>query len=470
MRSLLVSAVLLCACADPVGGPVASEAPLTGVDGSADSADRSCHVVLRDLGRIPDGGPGWVTEGSSWVWEGTIEISEAAAAEGAAPAMLYQYGSDPTWWEVAAMPDPGPVTPGFVRYRVRLDDHLPGPGMSGTALTTARVHAIPLVRLAEGGRLFDHNRVPGDLDTYVLEHATGFAVAAAPAVCPATGQDTETGARLVFATDWSETQHGVIVPGGALTIDYDTDRLTTCRHSRAGAPLWQITAHVRWLPSGAVDLAAVRDAPATLAVPADARALEVWFENTSASGCQAWDSNLGANYRFEIAAPVEPDWIGNVVARISRSTDDPCAGGGALDGTWFDTWARSRAAITNACFQVWEPGLTDRDDPDLWQKLDVQVHWRGAGEAAWRTGYVPFDRRVGNDARYAFDLRSIDPFAPYRCPDVPTAPSPDGQYVEAAIELYFTVNAAEVRPAPGAAYAVRFQDYPSNPWRDANCP
>src|SRR5690606_24494101 len=40
----------------------------------------------------------------------------------------------------------------------------------------------------------------------------------------------------------------------------------------------------------------------------EAGELEIWFENTSAFGCQAWDSAFGANYRFAItAAPVAGD-------------------------------------------------------------------------------------------------------------------------------------------------------------------
>ena len=41
-------------------------------------------------------------------------------------------------------------------------------------------------------------------------------------------------------------------------------------------------------------------APARIAVPANARAVELWFENHDRTGCQTWDSAYGANYRFAV--------------------------------------------------------------------------------------------------------------------------------------------------------------------------
>ena len=38
------------------------------------------------------------------------------------------------------------------------------------------------------------------------------------------------------------------------------------------------------------------------------------------------------------------------------------------------TTATGFSAITNTCFEVYQPGMTDHDDPDLWQKLDVEMH------------------------------------------------------------------------------------------------
>jgi len=457
------------------GAPGAADgsqvAPLVGVDGSTDQADHACNVVLRDLARPSNGTGGYETNDVSWVWRGTVEVSAAADAEGLTPAVLYQYGSDPTWYQATVTPSTLPATGGFVRYDVVIDDHVPGPGMSGTALTRATIQVAPLLALDGGGRLFDHNRNPGDFDNYVLDWDHDFRVAPAAAVCPATTGPQP--ARLIFAADYTVAQDGALDPGGQVRVEYDVARLTTCRGSQAGNPLWDITAHARWQPSGALADGSVSGGAATFDIPADATGLELWFENTSAYGCQAWDSNYGANYPFDVLAP--PAWIGAATMRISRDSSDPCDAGlgdavPAEDGFSFDSWARTRATVTNACFRVWQPGLTDRDDPDLWQKLDARVRWRAAGSSdPWREAAVPIDRRVGNDARYAFDLRSIDPFRMYHCPDVPVTDDGNGT-VSAAIEWYALVNGKELRPAAGGAFPGTFADNAGDPWRAANCP
>lgn len=457
---LSLAALLGCAVADdPYSDTHAAEGPLVGVDGSKDSADRNCHVVLRDLGRNTTGSA-WETVGSSWVWQGSIEISDAAAAEGLVPRVLYGMGSD--WKEVVATPADAAATPGFHRFTVRIHEGLTGPGWSGTAIARSRIEVVPFLPLAEGGRLFDHNRHPGDLDNYVMT-SPDFAVSSAPDACtPAAGPQ---GAKLVFAADHSEHREGVLAPGGEVTIVYDTNRLTTCRHARNGNPLWEMTAHVLFEPGGERRAVSVRDAAATLAVPPTASAITLWFENTSASGCQAWDSNLGANYRWQAARA--PQWVGEIRNLITRGGSDACDGGSpASAGFAFDTWARQRAAITNLCFQVYQPGITDRDDAVIWQELDVQMKWRHAGETTWRSRYVDHDRRVGNNARYHLTWRDHDPFRSYHCPEATPTQATGGESL--AVEYFLVVNGLEVRPAPGAAYAGMFADAPSA-WRDANC-
>ncbi len=459
---LLLALCAAAACVDdPTAEPTAAPAPLTGVDGAVDQADRSCHVVLRDLARLSNGTGGYQTSGTSWIWEGDVELSAAAVADGATAAVLFQYGSDPTWYQVATTPSTTPATPGFARVHVRLDDHLPGPGMSGTSLTNARIQVMPFARLAGGGRLFDHNRVPGDFDNYQVNWGTGFAVPRNDAVCPAAGPTAP--ARIAFAADRSVTPHGALVPGGQVRLEYDPARLTTCRNSRNGYDLWDITAHVRW-NTGEGQSASIKSGALLVSIPTTARSFEVWVENTAIPGCQAWDSNFGANYRFDLLLP--PQWVGATTVRISRDTSDPCAGPDAAAGFDFDTWARQRAAIANVCFRVWSPGVTDRDDPELWRKLDATLRWRPRGSSQpLRSVYATVNARVGNDARFAVDLRALDPFRPYQCPTVPTTPTPDGMYVRAELEYVIIVNGVELRPAPGAYFPATFTDY-----RSTTCP
>ena len=253
------------------------------------------------------------------------------------------------------------------------------------------------------------------------------------------------------------------MPGGQVRLEYDPARLTTCRNSRGGFDLWDITAHVRW-NTGEGSSASIKAGALLVSIPTTARSFEVWFENTAVPGCQAWDSNLGANYRFDLLLP--PQWLGAATVRISRDTNDPCAGPDAAGGFAFDTWARQRAAITNVCFRAWSPGVTDRDDPELWRKLDATLRWRPRGSSEpLRSLYANLLGRYGNDARYAVDLRGLDPFRPYQCPAVPTTPTADGMYVQAQLEYVIVVNGVELRPAPGAYYAATFVDYPR-----AGCP
>ncbi len=171
-------------------------------------------------------------------------------------------------------------------------------------------------------------------------------------------------------------------------------------------------------------------------------------------------------------ARATPDWMGNVVARISRDSSHPCAGGTPLvDTVTYDGWARQRAAVRNVCFEVWEPGVTDWDNPDQWRALDVQAHYRFAPSGAWQSTWVNGVDHVGNNARYAFGLGALDPFAPYQCLEgVPleTVPAPDGDRVRATLELSFTVNGAPLAPAAGA-WQVRFEEHASAV-RERACP
>lgn len=459
--------VLLVACADAGDGletDTETTAPLVGVDGSLDQADRSCHVVLRDLQRNSTG-ISFETSGSSWVWSGTVEISAAAAAEGLVPSAMYHLAPSGAWTSVDATPVTAAATPGFVRYMIRLDQNLPGPGWSGTSLSNAKLEVVPFLRLPQGGRLFDHNRNPRDLDNYLLTSPT-LAIGSNAMVCAPPAGPTR--ARLVFDASFHQHREGVFAPGGELAISYDPARLTQCRNSQGGHPLYDITAHLVFTPGQERRDVSVRDGAPIVSVPAGARSVALWFENTSTSGCQAWDSNFGNNYVFDTLVP--PQWMGEVRTLITRDANDPCDGGSSAAQPFsFGTWARQRAFITSTCFQIYQPGLTDRDDPDLWQKLDVQVHYRYGGVSSWQTRAVDFDRRSGNNARYRFSLRDVDPLRSYHCPEVPPTPTSDGQYAEVSFEYYLTVNGGELRPAPGATFAGSYADYVSDSWRTANC-
>lgn len=277
---------------------------------------------------------------------------------------------------------------------------------------------------------------------------------------------------LAFASDWTETASGPIVQGATVRVDYDPARLTRCRGRKYGMEAWSISAYWRINGGPTRSLPIVMPSTPTEAtfVVEEAGELELWFSNSDAFGCIAYDSNFGENYRFAVASSeIEPDWMGNASFVVSRNT---CEGGPCdadlrpLEQGWlFDTWARQRATVAELLFQVWEPGVTDWDNPSLWEELDVRVHWRSSPEHDFQWDYVDFDRRVGNDARYAVRLRDIDPLPGATvtdeadCPDFPTTLTPDGHYLEAQTEVYFTVNGHELRPEGWGTFLGRFQDY-----------
>jgi hypothetical protein len=465
MLRIALLAALVAGCVDAPPGDTTAAQPLVGVDGSHDSADRNCNVVLRNLER------GWtgftyVTNGSSWVWSGTVEISEAAAAEGDTPYVLYRMAPAGAWTSVAAVPAQAAATPGFVRYTVTLDHDLPGPGWSGTSLSNARIEAVPFLKMAQGGgRLFDHNRNSDDNANYVMT-SPDLAIWHQDSVCAPPAGPTR--AKINFNADWSITREGVFAPGGELTVTYAQTRLNTCKQTQNGYELWDITAHVLFTPGNQLIGASVRGGFANMTVPNDARHATIWFESNNATGCHAWDSNYGNNYLFDCATP--PQWVGNASTLTTRDTSgDICGGTAANQSFAFDTWTRQRAAITNLCFEVYQPGMTDHDDPLLWQKLDVALHWREASSLEWHTQPVNFDRRVGNNARYAFNWRDVDPFRSYHCPTGTVTTTADGQYSQETLEYYVTVNGFELRPVPSGAYAGIFTDYVNDAWRAANC-
>lgn len=276
---------------------------------------------------------------------------------------------------------------------------------------------------------------------------------------------------LTFGADWSEIAAMPLVEGDTVFVAYDPARLPRCRGVKYSNPAWGITGFWR-VNGGEVGSFPVvmHSAPpqSRFEVPASGE-LELWFSNTDVYGCVDWDSNWGGNYRFPVASSsITPGWMGDAGVVISRATCDggPCdADRRPLgDGFVVDTWARQRAAIAEVSFRVWAPGVTDFDNPDLWQQLDTRVHWRAAGDADWSWDWIDLDRRVGNDARYAARLRSIDPLGgatitdPADCPAALTV-TPDGQYVQTTVELFFSVNGHELRDADGAPFVGSFQDY-----------
>jgi hypothetical protein len=108
---------------------------------------------------------------------------------------------------------------------------------------------------------------------------------------------------------------GDLVPGGSLQIEYDLERLTTCRATHNGSPFWDITAHALFTPGnqqvegsvreitleGSPPAQVVRPLAFEVEIPEDATAVQVWFRNFDGNGtCEDFDSANGQNHRFQV--------------------------------------------------------------------------------------------------------------------------------------------------------------------------
>ncbi len=420
---LLVCSMFLAACAD-VGPSLAvtaaasaADGPLLGAADGFDSADHACGVALRALRRPPNTTGGYQTQcvaGSCWlVWAGTMDVSDALLDAGGVPAVLYALSGSTQWWEVPATLADG-AGPGFQRYSFRIFDHTVAEGVSTTSFSRTSLEVSPFVRTPDGARRFDHNRRAGDFENYTLSSANGWSVGEAPAVCPA--QDPVASvAHLSLRAGWTTAQRGALVAGGTAVIDYALERLPECRNTHNGYPAWDLIAHARFSPSGeetsgsvrafdsvgGTPTSAARPVPFEVALPRGATSVELWFENRSGAGssCVTWDSNLGANYRFDVlpAAPAAVGWAGGVGGSFSRA----CAHtSGLAEPTVVDSYSRERACMFVDA-DVWVPGLTDAGAPAEW--LYAEALWAFDGGAP-QLEPLTFVERVGNDYRYRFAL------------------------------------------------------------------
>jgi hypothetical protein len=113
---------------------------------------------------------------------------------------------------------------------------------------------------------------------------------------------------LSFRADWNIIQSSPpLMAGGRLRVEYDPMRLSNCRATYNGLEAWTITPYYRLLPDASVRQGSFAHhgsgLSATLELPETTQEIELWFVNTDRQGCQAYDSNLGRNYRFPVARP-----------------------------------------------------------------------------------------------------------------------------------------------------------------------
>ncbi|MGE0403633.1 MAG: DUF6209 family protein [Kofleriaceae bacterium] len=111
---------------------------------------------------------------------------------------------------------------------------------------------------------------------------------------------------LAFDADWTESQSGAVAGGGKVIVHYDPDRLSQCAGSSGGTAQWSVTGYYQ-VDGGTVKSLSVTRANGPDLVPSDptitvpnGSELSLWFEATSRWGCHAYDSDFGANYRYDI--------------------------------------------------------------------------------------------------------------------------------------------------------------------------
>ncbi len=339
-RWFLVLPILgLAACsADPDGAAegaraVASSSPVLAKGdgtGAEDTADRDCQVVLRSMGRAPTS-ENYEQDCSSgvchFVWRGTVDVAEGMDP-GASVRVLYRMSADPQWWEVGTTFD-GAVVAGYRRHAFAISEHLFGPDDTNT--DTYVIDVVAFVLFSDGDRLFDHNRFEGDFDNARLDTGSGFGYGDEGTCQPIQGT-------VWFPQTGEPSQNGLLHQGGFLRVAYDIDRLPDCRGTHNGFPAWDVVAYAKFLPGNQVVSGTVRqlgnvngvpnneatDLPFVTRIPADALYVELWFHNYSGAGssCQAWDSNFGANFVFEVMPPVGDPRCQDVEKETGARTED----------------------------------------------------------------------------------------------------------------------------------------------------
>lgn len=125
-----------------------------------------------------------------------------------------------------------------------------------------------------------------------------------------TGAATRT--ELFFHADFTQEASSALVEGDTVSVIYDESRLPDCRGTTSGNPAWTITGYWQLTgkhgakETGSFTVAGLNASVAAPSIPLTVDGeLSVWFQNNNRWGCNAYDSNFGDNWRFQVQAASE---------------------------------------------------------------------------------------------------------------------------------------------------------------------
>jgi hypothetical protein len=137
--------------------------------------------------------------------------------------------------------------------------------------------------------------------------ASACATDAADRASTGGGKADGSSAALTFNADFTQSLQGSLLAGDSVSVAYDLDRLTACKTESGGTDRYGVTGYAQFDGAAPVTFAVSRLAnnkavpvTASLALPAAAAHLALWFAINDTSGCIAYDSNQNANYTYDL--------------------------------------------------------------------------------------------------------------------------------------------------------------------------
>ncbi len=233
----------------------------------------------------------------------------------------------------------------------------------------------------------------------------------------------QAGATIVFSSFSERVTGGKLTVGSTVKIDYDESRLTKCRGELGGRPSWAINGFYSigdskpksfWVAGHSVT--GQKDKP-TIKLD-QAGDLAIWFENTNSQGCDAFDSDSGNNFHFDVEGAKATATVtfsrtgeprvtgtlttpGTLAVKYDAARLDTCRGTqGGID-QWTITGFASLNGAKATQFTVAGLGASTTTTPtiDLSEDGELEIWFENVG----KTGCNDYDSKNGEN--YRFNVR-----------------------------------------------------------------